>query len=159
MADAIHIPLRNQPICQQVQGPTLLPARRRAAGGGDEEGFCLPIQDTRFALGLLALIEGRLQSFFCEAAFDLAYRDVADMDRFTDGGIRQGALLAICVAQQQDLGALSFPLRVLIGAGYDFDFLALLFGERDLVLSGGHEEVPSLKNEERIPNPYARILP
>src|SRR5579883_2414262 len=151
MADGIDIALLDQSVGQKMQRPALAPGRGSAAHRGNQEGFGLTIEHAGFARGLLAVMKGRVHSCFEEAALDVSDGDIADLELFTDGRIPQAAVGAMGIAEQQDLRAFAFPLGVLIGAGDNFDLLALFLRERDNILSGWHEAVPSIENRKGYP--------
>jgi uncharacterized glyoxalase superfamily protein PhnB len=96
--------------------------------------------------------ESGFQSILGEAFAYPLYGEQTGSGLLADDLVRQTAPVAIGVGKQENFGAFAFSLRMFVRAGDDFDFLALLLGERDMMFLGGHP-LNSLtdKSEQRIP--------
>jgi hypothetical protein len=66
-----------------------------------------------------------------------------------------GSLGTVGVGEQQNFGAFSLPVGMFVRAGNNFDLLALLLGERDMVFLGGHDGIPP----HRMRKAYLIVIP
>ena len=152
MADAVAIARLDDFIGEQMQAPALAPGGWCAADGGDEEGFGVAVEFAGFAMDLLFVKHDCLEFAQGEASSGLIDGKRANADLSGDGLIRAGSLLLIGVGEEQDLGAVAFSLGALVGAGDDFELMALFFRQGNVVLFGGHERLLTRDNAKRIPD-------
>ena len=139
MTDRIHIARRYQPIRQQMQRPTFLPARRRTAGGGNQEGFRSAIQNPGFAMGLLFALQSGFESARGKALADVFDGDATDTDLFVDRLVVMTAVGMVGISEQEDFGAFALRLLMFVGACDDFGMFALLLGQADVMDFSRHK--------------------
>lgn len=129
--------------------------RRSRADSRHEQRFGSSVQHTGFTGSLHFAKEGGVYSVLTKAAADLLNGGITDPDLLLDVGIRAGSCFAAGIGEQQNTGAFAFPVGMFLGAGDDFDFVALFLREDDTMFLGGHRGLPP----HRMRREYPEIMP
>ncbi len=155
MTDFIDILRRDEMVTQHYQAPAFLSVGWRRADSGNKKRFCRTIENTGFAVVLLASKDSRVKAVNSEAAAHLFDSGVAHTDGFLNGFILFGSFGAGRVCQQKNASALAFPFGMLIRASDDFCLVTLVVGQRYMMFLGGHGGFP----RRRFQRGYLKSMP